>query len=73
MRIPTIDVSFLSCTGIIRWLIRCDVGRVLIIDDLPDDDLLTVFDFYVVRYQDLDFIEPLLGDPWPETKRKMDS
>jgi hypothetical protein len=30
---------------------------VLTIDDLPDDDLLAIFDFYVVRYQDLDFRE----------------
>jgi hypothetical protein len=27
----------------------------LTIDDLPDDVLLVIFDFYVVRYQDLDF------------------
>jgi len=32
-------------------LIRCDVGRVLTIDDLPDDDLLIKFDFYVFKYQ----------------------
>jgi len=26
---------------------------VITIDDLPDDDLLAIFDFYVVRYEDL--------------------
>ena len=36
-------------------LIRCDVGRVLTIDDLSDDELLVIFDFYVIRYQDLIF------------------
>ena len=29
----------------------------LTINDLPDDVLLAIFDFYVVRYQDLDFSE----------------
>jgi hypothetical protein len=37
-----------------RWLIGCDVGQVVTIGVLPDDVLLTIFDFYVVRYQDLD-------------------
>jgi len=36
-------------------LIQCYVGRVLTIDDLPDDDLIEIFDFYVVRYQYLGF------------------
>ena len=44
------------------WLIRCDVGPVLTIDDLPDDVLLAIFDFYVVRFQDLD-----------NTKRRIES
>jgi hypothetical protein len=30
---------------------------VLTIDDLPDDDLLAIFDFYVIEYQDLVFRE----------------
>jgi hypothetical protein len=30
---------------------------VVTIDDLPDDDLLAIFDFYVVKYQDLDLLE----------------
>jgi hypothetical protein len=38
---------------------------VVTIDDLPDDDLLAIFDFYVFKYQDLD-----LRDPY-DTKRKM--
>ncbi len=57
-----IDVSFLLCTSIIGsspnncWLIRCDVlGRVLTIDDFPDDVLVEIFDFYVVSCQNLDF------------------
>jgi hypothetical protein len=28
---------------------------VLTINDLPDDDLLEIFDFYVFKYQDMDF------------------
>jgi hypothetical protein len=43
---------------------------VLTIDDLPDDDLLAIFDFYVVRYQDLDPIEAV-GDQ--DTIRKIES
>jgi hypothetical protein len=50
---------------------RCDVGRVLTIDDLPDDDLLAIFDFYVVSYQDLDFIDAVWGDR--DTIRKIES
>jgi hypothetical protein len=41
---------------------------VLTIDDLPDDDLLAIFDLYVVRYQDLDF-----RDSEYDTKRKIES
>ena len=26
-----------------HWLTQCDVGRVLAIDDLSDDDLLSIF------------------------------
>ena len=40
------------------WLIRCDVGRVSTlstIGDLPDDDLLEIFDFCVVGHQDIVF------------------
>jgi hypothetical protein len=33
------------------WLIRCDIGRVLAINDLPDDDLLSIFDFCVFSFQ----------------------
>ena len=29
------------------WLIRCDVGQMVTIDDLPDDALLAIFDFSV--------------------------
>ena len=36
------------------WLIRCDVGQLITIDVLPDDVLLSIFDFYVVGYQDLE-------------------
>ena len=39
------------------------------IEELPDDDLLAIFDFYVVRYQDLDFGD--LSDR--DTKRKIES
>ena len=42
-------------------LIQCNVGQVVTIDVLPDDDLLAIFDFYVVRYQGLDFIETAFG------------
>ena len=37
------------CTLNDRWLIRCDVGRALTINDLSDDDLLAIFDFYVFK------------------------
>jgi F-box-like len=36
---------------------RRTAGRVLTIDVLPDDVLLSIFDFYVVGYQDLDFTD----------------
>jgi hypothetical protein len=40
------------------WLIRCDVGQVVVtIDDLPDDVLLAIFDFYVVKYQRPEFLD----------------
>jgi hypothetical protein len=42
---------------------------VLTIDDLPDDDLLAIFDFCVVRYQDLNFRVFRESD----TKRKIES
>ena len=32
---------------------RCTAGQAITIDDLPDDVLLAIFDFYVVEYQDL--------------------
>jgi hypothetical protein len=35
-------------------LIRCDVGQVVTVDDLPDDVLLAIFDFYVFKDQDLE-------------------
>jgi hypothetical protein len=35
----------------------CTVGQVVTIDDLPDDVLLAIFDFYVVKYQDQIFFE----------------
>ena len=72
MQTPTMDVRPLLCTGIISndcWLIRCDVGRVLTIDDLPDDDLLAIFDLYVFIYHDRDFGE--LSDY--DIKRKIES
>ena len=43
----------------------------LTIDDLSDDDLLAIFDFYVFRYQDAYFREPQLNDD--ERKRKIES
>ena len=39
----------------------CTVGQMATIGDLPDDVLLTMFDFYVVGYQDLCFIEQFFG------------
>jgi F-box-like len=54
------------------WLIRCDyVGQVITIDVLPDDVLLTIFDFYVVRYQDLDLDEVTFSGE--DTKKRIDS
>src|SRR6266852_2600909 len=47
------------------------IGQVLTTDDLPDDVLLEIFDFYVVRYQDLDHLEVVLSDQ--DTKRKIES
>jgi F-box-like len=44
---------------------------VVSIDVLPDDVLLTIFDFYVVRFQNLNFTEAMFGNP--ETKRKIES
>ena len=40
------------------------------IDVLPDEVLLAIFDFHVVRYQDLDFIEAILSDYDMIRKRK---
>ena len=35
-----------------HWLIRCDIGQVVTIDNLPDEVLLAIFDFYLpARYQ----------------------
>src|SRR6202789_321886 len=51
------------------WLILCDVGQVLTINDLPDDDLLAIFDFYVVGHPDL----CLRGFSDDNTKRKIES
>jgi hypothetical protein len=53
------------------WLIRSDVGRVLTIDDLSDDVLLEIFDFYVVKYQGLLFREPY--SHIYDTERKIES
>jgi F-box-like len=53
------------------WLIRCVVGQVITIDVLPDDVLLTIFDFYVVRYQDLDLDEVTFSGE--DTKKRIDS
>ena len=54
------------------WLIRCDVlGYVITIDVLPDDVLLMIFDFYLVRYQDPDFSE--LYFKLHHVKRKIES
>jgi hypothetical protein len=73
---PTINVSLLSRTGIISqrlladsMLVRCDVDQVVTVDDLPDDILLAIFDFYLFKYQDLDFLELSEYD----TKWKMES
>ena len=52
-------------------LIRYDVGQVVTIDILPDDVLLAIFDFYVVRYEDL-FI-PLLFRVGREYRREVES
>jgi hypothetical protein len=58
-----------------RWLIGCDVGQVVTIDVLPDDVLLTIFDFYVVRYQDLDsdFVAGDVALSYQDTKTKIRS
>ena len=69
MHIPTINVSLLLCTGIISKRLVADptdvfVGQVVTIDVLPDDVLLTIFDFFVVGHQDLELIEvALFGYP----------
>ena len=47
----------------------CDVGQVVTIDGLPDDDLLAIFDFCVFKYEDLDLRVPSDSD----TKRKIQS
>jgi hypothetical protein len=54
-------------------LIRCGVGRVLTIDNLPDDVLREIFDSYVVGYQDLDFIEVVFRGQDTNLKRKIES
>ena len=42
------------------------------INVLPDDILVTIFDFYVVKYQeDVKFNGAVFGDP--DTKRKIES
>ena len=74
MPILSIEVSLFLCTGIIsqRRLtdsMRCTVGRVLTIDDLPDDDFLAIFDFCVFRSQYPGFL-PL--DDF-DIKRKIES
>ena len=38
-------------------LIQCDLGRILTIDDLPDDVLLAIFDLYVFKCQDLHLLD----------------
>ena len=43
----------------------------LTIDDLLDDVLLEIFDFYVLRYQNLDFDEAMFSTPY--TKRNTES
>ena len=60
----------LLCTSIVRWLIQCDVGQVVYvtIDVLPDDVLLAIFDFYVVKYQDLALTEVVFNDGDAEMK-----
>jgi hypothetical protein len=54
------------------WLIRWDVGQVVTIDVLPNDVLLAIFDFYVVRYQDLDLLDVVFIND-QDTKRKLES
>jgi hypothetical protein len=44
---------------------------VLTIDDLPDDALLEIFDLYIVRYQDLDFLRAVYV--YGGAKRKIES
>ena len=53
------------------WLIRRDVGRVLTIDDLPDDVLLEIFAFYVVRLHNVGFHH--LYDPRVKKIEKIES
>src|SRR6267154_2277883 len=55
------------------WLIRWDVGKVVTIDDLSDDDLLVIFDFCVVRLQDLGLFHESILFAEQETIRKIDS
>ena len=49
--------QFLLCTGIISQLLADSmcVDRMLTIGNLPDDNLLEIFNFYVVRYRDQDY------------------
>jgi hypothetical protein len=55
-----------------RLLADSMLGQVVAIDVLPDDVLLTIFDFYVVEYQeDVKFNGTVFGDP--DTKRKIES
>ena len=53
------------------WLIRCNVGQVVTIDMLPDDVLLVIFVFYVVRYHDVNLVWMLFIDQ--DTKREIHS
>src|SRR6266849_1894179 len=68
--IPTIDVS--ACCALASspndcWLIRCDhVGHVVTIDVLPDDVLLTIFDFYV--YQKTSYAVDILRFPYKDNE-----
>ena len=47
-------------------LMRCTAGQAITIDDLPDDVLLAIFDFYVVEYQYPGFVNF-------DTKREIES
>ena len=55
------------------WLIRCDVGQVVTIDDLSDDELLAIFDFCVIRSQDLGLFHEAILFVNPETIRMIES